>query len=135
MNVDSMYVLKEKVKTSSGNEKDTSFVGRNYLKFSRVFSGSVFEDDETGKNVFYRIAEIEEEEHLLVYIEKISIGEEGGNYQLVDRYRLKENELGLPDFSLNSLDSLAFIDTVTVSGYFNDIKYRVNLDNRKVVKE
>ena len=43
-----------------------------------------------------------------------------------------EKELGLNNYSLNSLDSLSFNDSTTVSCYFNDSKYKIDLLKMKV---
>ena len=82
--------------------------------------------------MFFRFIEIEEEEHISVYVEKISIGEEGGKYSLLNRFQITEKELGLNNYSLNSLDSLSFNDSTTVSCYFNDSKYKIDLLKMKV---
>lgn len=115
------------------NYADTnlSFMAENYLKISNIYSGPVFEDDKTGNSVFFRILEIPEEEHLLLHAEKISVGEEGGNYQLLYRYHIEEKKLSLNEFSLSKIDSLVFLDSITISGYFNEKKISFNLHNQK----
>jgi hypothetical protein len=97
-----------------------------YLKIDKISSGPVYEDNNEA-NVFYRILEIPEEENISLYAEKISIGEEGGNYKLVKRIRLTDENSVLPKFSLTKVDSLKFTDSVTVSGYFNEKKQSIKL--------
>ncbi|MFA6248746.1 MAG: hypothetical protein WC615_17520 [Mucilaginibacter sp.] len=105
-----------------------SFEQQVYFRIDKISSGPVYED-KNHADVFYRILEIPEEENISLYAEKISIGEEGGNYQLVKRIRLTDENSILPKFGLTKMDSLKFADSVTVSGYFNDKKLIVNLNN------
>ena len=48
---------------------------------------------------------------------------------LIDR--IKEEKLFLNQFSLNKIDSLVYLDSTTVSGYFNEKKISFNLINQK----
>ena len=113
----------------------STFAEANYLKVDRITSGPVFADAQTGEDVFYRVVEIPEEEQLFVYIEKVSIGEEGGNYRLANRYRLKEESLNIFKSGFYSLDSLSFRDSVTVVGKFNDKRLAVDLRDRRVLQQ
>jgi len=101
-----------------------------YLKANAIYSGSVYTNKEN-KDVFYRIVEIPEEENIALIAENISIGEEGGNYQLIKRIRLTDNNSLMPKFGLNKADSIKFIDSVRVEGYFNGKKMIINLDSIK----
>ena len=98
-----------------------------YLKIDKIYSGSVY-TNKAGHDVFYRILEIPEEENTLLIAENISIGDEGGNYQLIKRVNL--NEVLTRHGSL-TVDSLKFIDSVNIQGYFNDKKMIVNLDKQE----
>lgn len=116
--------------------KDTSFEAENYLRLADIHSGPTFDNGgATEHSVFYRIVEVPYEELLSLYIEKISTGDEGGNFQLISRYLLDDKELGINNYTLKRVDSVSFIDSITVSGYFNNIKYRVNLNNKTAIKE
>lgn len=116
-------------------QMDTSFESRIYLEISSLYSNYTFEDAKTGKDVFFRVFTVDQEELIMVYVEKISFDELSGDYQLVERYRLGEKMLGMPDFTLYELDSLNFIDSINMSAYFNHIKYKINLDKKIVTKE
>jgi hypothetical protein len=45
--------------------------------------------------------------------------------------RLTDNNSVLPEFGLNSVDSIRFIDSITIEGYFNGNKKKINLDKLK----
>lgn len=124
-------------KEEQSNRSDTNhaFEVKYYLSIHRITSGPVYWDDKKSKNFFFRVIQIPEEEHLQLLIEKISMGGEGSNYQLIKRYWLDEAKLSLSKFDLLNLDSLVFKDSVTITGLFNDIKYEVNMENIKVKKK
>lgn len=117
------------IKNEVSNKIDSNFKFEinSYLKIDNIYSGPVYADEKNGKDVFYRIIEIPEEENLTLYVEKISIGEEGGNYQLLNRYRLPEEKLSALPHGLYKVDSLNFIDSISISGYFNKKKCELNL--------
>lgn len=108
-----------------------SFEMSNYLKLDRIYSGPVF-IDRSDKEAFYRVVEIPVEERLLFFVEKVSIGEEGGNFQLMKRYRV---DLG-PSVGddIIEVDSLVYMDSVLVSAYFNKSKYKLDLERETIVK-
>lgn len=122
------------LKTNSTNRLDTNrlFELSNYLKIDKIHTGPVYWNNKNSQNLFYRIIEIYEEEHLLLFVENITIGEEGGNYNLIKRYRLDEKKLSMKRFSLSSIDSLNFEDSVTIIGLFNNTRYKINLDNQDI---
>ena len=103
-----------------------------YLKIDKIYSGNTF-TNKGGKDVFYRILEIPEEENITLFAENISIGEEGGKYQLIKRKRLTDDDSVLPKFGLNSVDSLRFTDSVTIEGYFNRQKIKINLNSLRKI--
>jgi hypothetical protein len=103
-----------------------------YLKIDKIYSGKTFTNKE-GKDVFYRILEIPEEENITLFAENISMGEEGGKYQLIKRTRLTDDNSVLPKFGLNSLDSVRFTDSITIEGYFNKEKIKINLSSLKKI--
>ena len=103
-----------------------------YLKANAIYSGSVYTNKDN-KDVFYRVVEIPEEEYITLIAENISIGEEGGNYQLIKRIRLTDDNAVLPKYGLNNIDSIKFIDSVRVEGYFNGKKMVINLDSIKKI--
>ena len=103
-----------------------------YLKANAIYSGSVYTNKDN-KDVFYRVVEIPEEENITLIAENISIGEEGGNYQLIKRIRLTDDNAVLPKYGLNNIDSIKFIDSVRVEGYFNGKKMVINLDSIKKI--
>jgi len=82
--------------------------------------------------VFYRVLVIPEEENIMLIAENISVGdEEGGNLKLVKLARITDDDSALPKFGLSSVDSLKFIDTTKIDGYFNGKKLTINLDKLK----
>jgi hypothetical protein len=123
--------LAEKVKDSRSEIDDAlNFEKRIYLKIDELHTGKVY----TNKNnvdVFYRILMVPEEENIMLIAENISIGEEGGNFKLVKLSRITDDNSALPKFGLYSTDSLKFIDTVRISGYFNGKRKIINLDSLK----
>lgn len=83
------------------------------------------------QEVFYRLLVIPEEENILLVAENIQPGEEGGGYKLLKTVRLTNDRLTLPNSNLYKVDSLKFIDSVTVQGYFNGKKNSINLESLK----
>ncbi|MDB5129009.1 hypothetical protein [Mucilaginibacter sp.] len=122
------------IKTTSNNtlkkDGDNDFEKKVYFKIDKIYSGPVYED-KSHVDVFYRILEIPEEENISLYAEKISIGDEGGSYLLIKRIRFTDENSTLPKFGLSKVDSLKFIDSVKISGYFNDKRLIVNLSELK----
>ncbi|MBB3056447.1 hypothetical protein [Mucilaginibacter gotjawali] len=126
-------------KISNSNSKDRSNSGEAladsnlefendiYLKIDKIYSGKIYTNTK-GEDVFYRILEIPEEEYISLFIENIAIGEEGGKYQLVKRFRLTDDHSVLPKFGLISVDSIRFADSITIEGYFNKKKEIINLN-------
>jgi hypothetical protein len=105
---------------------EQQFEKNNYLSIDKIYSGHTYINS-NGNSAFYRILEIPEEENIALYVENISVGEEGGNYQLIKRVRLTDDNSVLPKFGLSTVDSLKFIDSVKIEGYFNDKKRVINL--------
>jgi len=68
----------------------------------------------------------------MIIAENIEVlGEEGGNFKLIKLSRLTDDDSVLPKFGISSVDSLKFIDSVNIEGYFNNTKKRINLDKLK----
>lgn len=106
------------------------FEKKAYFKISAIYLGNVYTNKQN-KEVFYRVLEIPEEENILLIAENITIGEEGGSYKLIKRIRLTDDNSVFPKFGLNKIDSLKFIDSVTIKGYFNGEKRIINVDSIK----
>lgn len=122
------------VKTENRKQIDSlSFEAKYYLKISNIYSGPVFNDG-TGRDFFYRIIEIPQEEHVLFFVEKISLLGEGGNCELRRRYKIEEKKFSLPNYSFFSVDSLMFKDSTTISGYFNRNKFLFDLAKETTLK-
>jgi hypothetical protein len=107
-----------------------SFEKKIYFKIVSIYCGPTY-TNRSKETVFYRVLEIAEEENITLFAENISVGEEGGNYGLIDRIRLTDDKSSLPRFGLNKVDSLKFIDSVTIVGYFNKQKMKINLSLKK----
>ena len=101
-----------------------------YLKIDKIICGTIFTNAKE-EDVFYRILEIPDEENITLFVENISIGAEGGKYQLIKRERLTDDNAVLPKFGLNTVDSMKFTDSVTIEGYFNKERIKINLNNLK----
>jgi|GEM_PF-2278933 len=116
--------------TKTNTESD--YESKNYKWLSKVYDGPVFE---CGHNsCYFRIIGLENEEKIILHAEKIDIGEEGGSRDIKYHYQIDANILNEDNFVLNTLDSLKFIDSVTITGYFSKEKYKINLDERKALK-
>jgi hypothetical protein len=112
------------------DSKELQFERKIFLKVDAIYSGKVYTNKDN-KDVFYRILEIPEEENIMLIAENISVGDEGGNYQLIKRIRLTDDNSALPKFGLSKIDSIKFIDSVRIEGYFNDKKMVINIDSLK----
>ena len=123
--------LKTEAKQSVANKTDdfTGFEKEAYLKIDEIKSGKVYNEG-NNTDVFYRVLVIQEEENLMLIAENISIGEEGGRYHLVKRRRLTDDHSVFPKFGLQKIDSLSFVDSVTIQGYFNGKKMEINLNTK-----
>ena len=106
------------------------FEKKIYFKIHELYTGKVY-TNKNNLNVFYRVLVVPEEENIMLIAENISIGEEGGNFQLVRLSRITDDGSEFPKFGLSKVDSLKFIDTISISGYFNNKKKTINLDNLK----
>jgi hypothetical protein len=113
---------------AQSDDKELQFENKIYLKTDAIYSGKVYTNKDN-KDVFYRVLEIPEEENITLIAENISIGEEGGNYQLIKRILLTGDNSVLQKFGLNKVDSIKFIDNVRIQGYFNDKKMIINIDS------
>jgi len=122
--------LKQDPKKNSGEDDD--FEKRIYLKIDEMETARVY-TDKNRMDVFNRVLVIPEEENIMLIVEKISIGEEGAGFKLVKRTRLTDDNTELSKFGLQRVDSLKFIDSVTLSGYFNNKKLKINVETNKVV--
>lgn len=101
-----------------------------YLKIDEIHAGKLY-INKNKQDVFYRLLVIPEEENILLVAENIQPGEEGGGYKLLKTIQLTNNGLTLPNSNLYKVDSLKFIDSVTVQGYFNGKKNSINLESLK----
>jgi len=101
-----------------------------YLKIDEIHTGKLY-INKNKQEAFYRLLVIPEEENILLVAENIQIGEEGTGYKLLKTARLSNNALTLPNSNLYKVDSLKFIDSVTVQGYFNEKKKSINLESLK----
>jgi hypothetical protein len=119
-----------KTVSASPDMPDKQFENNIYLKIDEICTGKVYTNKDN-KDVFYSVLVIPEEENLTLIAENISIGEEGGNYQLIKRIRLTDDNSVLPEFGLRSVDSLKFVDSVKIEGYFNEKKRIINIDTLK----
>lgn len=107
------------------------FEQRVYLKISELHTGKEY-TNKLGQTVFYRVLVVPEEENIMLLAENIQVnGEEGGDLQLAKIVRITDDNSALPKFGLVSADSLQFIDSVNIQGYFNHQKKIINLDKLK----
>jgi len=111
-------------------DSTADFERRIYLKIDEIKTGKVY-TNKNNSDVFYRVLIVPEEENIMLLAENISIGEEGGNFKLVKLSRITDDNSALPKFGLGSVDSLKFIDSVRIQGYFNNKKMIINLDKLK----
>lgn len=138
LNKDSNQSLNKVQQTSIKNDwlerdgQNIAFEKTIYLKIDQIYTGKIYNNYKSP--MFFRVLVIPEEENIMLIAEKISIGEEGGNYKLVIRIRLTDDNSTLPKFGLNNIDSLRFIDSVTIQGYFNNKKMIINLEKLKNYK-
>jgi hypothetical protein len=123
--LDNPRTVSSKSQVQSDNQ-ELQFERKIYLRADAIYSGKVY-TNKNKKDVFYRILEIPEEENIMLIAENISIDEEGGDYQLIKRIRLTDDNSVLSKFGLNKLDSVKFIDSVRVEGYFNGKKMIIML--------
>ncbi|MEN0054320.1 MAG: hypothetical protein AAGC65_11655 [Mucilaginibacter sp.] len=108
----------------------TEFEKGVYLKIDEIKSGKIYSNDNK-LDVFYRVLTIPEEENIMLIAENISISEEGGGYHLVRRVQLTNDNSVFAKFGLQKIDSLNFVDSVTIRGYFNGKKMNINLNTLK----
>jgi hypothetical protein len=117
---------------AQSDDRELQFENKIYLKADAIYSGKVYTNKDS-EGVFYRVLEIPDEENITLIAENISIGEEGGNYQLIKRIRLTDDNSVLEKFGLNKVDSIKFIDSVRIQGYFNGKKMIINIDSLKKI--
>jgi vacuolar-type H+-ATPase catalytic subunit A/Vma1 len=117
--IDTNPTINTKNTTPISTKDNWEFEKKIYLKIDKIYTGKVY-TNKKGIDVFYRILFISEEENTMIQVENISIGEEGGNYKLLKRFKLTNKD--------NGIDSLKFIDTVNVEAYSNNKKMLINLD-------
>jgi hypothetical protein len=101
-----------------------------YLKVDKILSGKLYTNAD-GKDCFYRVLQIPEEENIMLVAEHISIGEEDGNYKLLKRVHLTGPNTPLANYFFNSGDSLNFVDSVTVAAHVTNKVVAINLDKIK----
>jgi hypothetical protein len=106
------------------------FEKKIYLNIDEIKSGKVFTNSNK-QDVFYRVLVIPQEENMMLIAENIKPGEEDGNYKLVKMLRITDDGSALPKLGLGTVDSLKFIDSVNIEGYFNHKKQIINLDKLK----
>jgi hypothetical protein len=101
-----------------------------YLKIDKILSGQLYTNAD-GKDCFYRVLQIPEEENIMLVAERITIGEEGGKYKLLKRIPLTGPNTPLANYFFNSGDSLSFVDSTTVEVHVNNKVMAINLDKLK----
>ena len=106
------------------------FERRIYLEIGQVYTGKTY-IDKNNRNVFNRVLVVPEEENIMLIAENISFGDEGGNFKLVKLSRITDDGSVLPRFGLSSVDSLKFIDSVDIQGFFNHKKMIITLNKLK----
>ena len=112
-------------------DSNTEFERRIYFEIDQIYSGKVY-STKNNQSAFYRVLIVPEEENVMIIAENIGVlGEEGGNFKLIKLSRLTDDDSVLPKFGISSVDSLKFIDSVNIEGYFNNTKKRINLDKLK----
>jgi len=112
-------------------DSNTEFERRIYFEIDQIYSGKVY-STKNNQSAFYRVLIVPEEENIMIIAENIEVlGEEGGNFKLIKLSRLTDDDSVLPKFGISSVDSLKFIDSVNIEGYFNNTKKRINLDKLK----
>jgi hypothetical protein len=115
-----------------GTYSDTlkGFEKRIYFDIDKIYTGKTYVN-KNNVDAFYRVLEIPEEENVMLIAENIAIGEEGGKAKLIKLVRLTDDNSALPKFGLSTVDSLRFLDSVRIQGYFNSKKMIINLDDLK----
>jgi hypothetical protein len=109
----------------------TEYEKKIYFHIDQVYTGKVYSFN-SDSSAFYRILIIPQEENIMILAENIAvIDNEGSNLKLRKLSRLTDDGSILPKFGLSSVDSIKFIDSVTIEGYFNDKKKVINLDKLK----
>ncbi len=114
-------------KSSKYTDSISEFEKRIYFNIDNMWTGPAY-TNRNDLSLFYRVLEIPEEENIMLIVENISVGDEGGNFKLVKLSRLTDDSSVLPRFGLFSVDSLKFLDSVKIEGYFNHKKMVVDLD-------
>ena len=97
---------------------------RLYLMIDKIYTGAVYNDG-ANNDVFYRVLEIPDEENTMLIAEKISIGQESGNYHLLKRVQLTASGGALLQYGY--LDTLAFADNTTIQGVFSGQSFKINM--------
>jgi hypothetical protein len=111
-------------------DSDAEFEKKIYLHIDQIYTGKVYNENNT--YAFYRVITIPEEENLMIIAEKIAVlDDEGGNLKLFKLSRVTDDGSALPKFGISSADSIKFIDSVTIQGYFNDKKKIIDLEKLK----
>jgi hypothetical protein len=120
-------IATNRIRSSKYADSVSEFEKRVYFNIDNMWTGPGYTNSHD-LSLFYRVLEIPEEENIMLIIENISVGGEGGNFRLVKLSRLTDDNSVLPKFGLFSVDSLKFIDSVKIIGYFNHKKMVIDLD-------
>jgi len=105
-----------------------------YLKIFGIYPSPTWYDESTKSDKIFRIIFYNNEEHISIVIETISIGEEGGSLSLEKQTNLTEEMLNLPKYSINKVEFKKWINCKEAMVSINNNNRILNMDSLSVSK-
>ncbi|MCE5320972.1 MAG: hypothetical protein PHV09_04985 [Bacteroidales bacterium] len=100
-----------------------------YLKIFGIYPSPTWYDGSTKSDKIFRLILYNNEEHISIVIETISIGEEGGSLSLVKQTNLTEEMLNLPKYSINKVEFKKWINCKKAMVSINNDSRILNMDS------
>ena len=116
----------EESKSVKGND---NFNPPFYLRITAIFTGSTLYDESLGCDKVFRLVLYNNEEHVTIVVETIGIGDEGGALRLLKQDKLLEKNLNMPDYSINKVEFVNWLNAKEIELKINDKHIVVDLEN------
>lgn len=134
---DSSNILKNNVSDNKEIKVDSdtlkkveinSFNPPFYLRIIGVYTGSTSYDEKTACDKVFRIIFYNNEEHVTIIIETIGVSGEGGLLALLKQEKLSEEKLDLPNYSMNKVEFIGWMNSKEAKLKINDNCFIVDLE-------
>lgn len=114
------------------NVKSKEFNPSFYLRITGIFTGSTWYDESQECDKVFRVVLYNDEEHITIVIETIAISDESASLTLLKQEKLLEKNLDMPDYSINKVEFVNWLNAKEIKLKINDKSMIIDLKNLNI---